>query len=272
MPNVEILFLGTGTSAGVPMIGCHCGVCSSNDSRDKRTRPSVVISYGGPADSTETPADGAQTRVLVDTSPELRLQCVVNRVDRIDAVVYTHAHADHIMGLDDLRRFNALSGEPLNVWADERTHATLDKCFAYAFKAPAPESKLFRPHLVRRIIDGPFEIAGMTWQPVPLLHGEMPVLGLRVGPLAYCTDVSEIPESSYELLRGVDVLVLDALQWKKHTTHFSVEQAVEASKRIGARQTLFTHIAHALGHVETNKLLPEGMRLAYDGERVTAHN
>lgn len=257
MSTLELLFLGTGTSAGVPMIGCHCAVCSSIDARDKRNRASVVISYG-------------ETRVLVDTTPELRLQCVANRVDRIDAVVYTHAHADHIMGLDDLRRFNALSGSSLDLWADPATHAALAGCFSYAFKPPAPESRLFRPHLIRRLIEGEFQINGTTWTPIPLMHGNLPVLGFRVGSLAYCTDVSEIPEFSFALLEGLDVLVLDALQWKRHTTHFSVEQAMEAAKRIGAKQTLFTHIAHALGHVETNKLLPEMMRLAFDGERVTA--
>lgn len=252
---IEILFLGTGTSAGIPMIGCHCPVCTSSDPRDQRTRPSVVISYG-------------QTRVLVDTTPELRLQCVANGIDRIEAIVFTHGHADHVMGLDDVRRFNAIKGGPIDAWGDEPTHAMLEKCFGYAFRAPSPEQKVFRPHLVRRMITGPFEIAGVTWTPVPLFHGDMPVLGFRVGNLAYCTDVSHIPEPSYELLKGLDVLVLDALQWKRHATHLSVEQAMEETKRIAPRQALFTHIAHALSHEETNKLLPPGMRLAFDGERV----
>jgi phosphoribosyl 1,2-cyclic phosphate phosphodiesterase len=255
--EVELLFLGTGTSAGIPMIGCHCPVCSSPDPRDKRTRPSVVISYG-------------ETRVLVDTTPELRLQCVAHGVDRIEAVVYTHAHADHVMGLDDVRRFNAIKGGPLDVWADGKTFEALSRCFGYAFKAPSPETTLFRPHLLQREITGPFEVAGMTWTPISLFHGDMPVLGFRVGNLAYCTDVSRIPDESFALLRGLDVLVLDALQWKKHATHFSVEEAIEVSQRIGAKQTLFTHIAHALGHEETNKLLPTTVRLAYDGQRVTA--
>jgi len=252
-----LIFLGTGTSAGVPMIGCHCAVCESSDPHDKRSRPSVVISYDG-------------VRVLVDTAPELRLQCVANRVDMIDAVVFTHAHADHIMGLDDVRRFNAISQRPLDVWADDRTYEALERSFGYAFLPGDEGPKIFRPQLVRRRIDGPFRIGDREWIPVPLIHGEVPVLGFRVGRLAYCTDVSKIPDDSWGLLRDLEVLVLDALQWKKHATHFSVEEAIEAAERIGAGRTLFTHITHALAHDETNAKLPRGMRLAFDGERAVA--
>ncbi len=259
MNDLELLFLGTGTSAGIPMIGCHCEVCTSTDARDKRTRPSVVIS------------DGNQ-RVLVDTTPELRLQCVMHQVNHIDAVVFTHAHADHIMGLDDVRRFNAIKGGPLDVWADAGTHESLKNCFGYAFKPPDPTQQVFRPHLQPRMIEGPFLIGERPWTPVPLLHGNMPVLGFRVGRLAYCTDVSEIPEASFPLLQDLDILVLDALQWRKHITHFSVDEAIEAARRIGAKQTLFTHIAHALAHEVTNAKLPETMRLAFDGERVVARS
>jgi phosphoribosyl 1,2-cyclic phosphate phosphodiesterase len=257
MTEIELLFLGTGTSAGVPMIGCHCSVCTSTDPHDHRNRPSVCLTYG-------------LSRVIIDTTPELRLQCIRHRIDMIDAVVYTHAHADHIMGMDDLRRFNAIKHGPLDVWADEKTQRALDQCFGYAFNEPPPEMNVFRPHLIRRRIDGPFEIGGVTWTPIKLLHGDMPVLGFRVGKLAYCTDVSFIPEESFEQLRGLDVLVLDALRHTAHSTHFSLEQAVAAATRIGAKQTRFTHIAHALPHEQTNRDLPANMKLAYDGESITA--
>jgi phosphoribosyl 1,2-cyclic phosphate phosphodiesterase len=257
MASVELLFFGSGTSAGVPMIGCQCDVCTSTDPHDKRMRPSVVISYNG-------------TRVLVDTTPELRLQAIAHNVHRIDAVVMTHAHADHMMGFDDLRRFNFVAGGPLNLWGEEATIAALKRCFGYAFEEPPADMRVFRPYVISHPITGPFEIAGVTWAPIPLMHGSMPILGFRVGNLAYCTDVSFIPETTFPLLEGLDVLVLDALQHKKHITHFSVEQAIQAAQRIGAKQTLFTHIGHTLPHEATNRTLPPNIRLAYDGEVAVA--
>ena len=255
MSEVELLFLGTGTSAGIPMIGCHCPVCTSDDPHDQRTRASVVISYGG-------------RRILVDTSPELRLQCVARDVHRIDALVMTHAHADHIMGLDDMRRFNAVLGGPLDVWAEPAVHEVLQRCFGYAFREPDPAQKVFRPHLNARDIDGSFDLFGHTWTPIRLYHGAMPVLGFRIGNLAYCTDVNRIPPESMELLRGLDVLVLDGLQWKTHSTHFSLGEAIAVAEALQPKQTWFTHIAHAMSHAQTNRELPPGMRLAHDGLRV----
>jgi phosphoribosyl 1,2-cyclic phosphate phosphodiesterase len=257
--SIELLFLGSGTSAGVPMIGCHCPVCTSADPRDKRMRPSVVISYHG-------------RRVLVDTTPELRLQCVAHGVDMIDAIVFTHSHADHVMGLDDVRRFNAISKAPLDVWADAATHEALTRCFGYAFKEPSPEVALFRPHLRRRHIEEhlAFEVAGRKWTPIRLMHGGMPVLGFRVGRLAYCTDVNQIADESFDKLRGLDVLVLDALHHLEHLAHFSIAQAIEVARRIGARQTFFTHMTHNVSHALVEPTLPEGIHLGYDGLRVTA--
>jgi len=250
--SIELLFLGSGTSAGVPMIACKCAVCTSTDPKDKRTRCSVVISYDG-------------QRFLIDTTPELRLQCVANDVNWIDGVVFTHGHADHVMGLDDVRRFNAVRKGPLDVWADANTFRTIDTCFGYAFCEPDPLAKVFRPNLVRRLIDGAFELNHRTWTPIPLVHGNMPVLGFRVGNLAYCTDVSEIPGPSFQLLHNLDVLVLDALAWHKHPTHFSIEEALQVVDRLRPKRTIFTHIAHGCGHVETNARLPAGVELAYDG-------
>jgi phosphoribosyl 1,2-cyclic phosphate phosphodiesterase len=255
---VELLFLGTGTSAGIPMIGCHCEVCASADPRDKRMRPSVIISQAG-------------TRVLVDTTPELRLQCVARGIDMIDAVVITHAHADHIMGIDDVRRFNALRHGALDVWAERATHEVLNRCFGYAFMEPSRDLKVFRPHLVPREISASldsFEIGPMRWQPIRLFHGKMPVLGFRVGRVAYCTDVNQIPPESFPLLEDLDVLVLDALQYRPHTTHFSLDEALAVVERVKPKLTRFTHIAHALGHAATNATLPPGVQLGYDGERV----
>ncbi len=255
MSDIELLFLGTGTSAGVPMIGCDCDVCTSPDPRDKRTRPSVLVTYD-------------QTKVLIDTTPELRLQCVANDVTRVDAVVYTHAHADHIMGLDDARRFNMIKNGPIDTWADAPTFEALSRCFGYAFKDPNDPLVGFRPHLVRRVITGPFEIGSRTWTPVPLTHFDQTILGFRIDSLAYCTDTSFIPDSSYELLEDVETLVIDALAWKPHPAHFSIEQAVEAARRIGAKRVWFTHMGHKLGHAATDAQLPENMKLAYDGLRI----
>jgi phosphoribosyl 1,2-cyclic phosphate phosphodiesterase len=254
--QVDLLFLGTGTSAGIPMIGCDCPVCTSADPKDKRTRASVVLSYNG-------------ARVLIDTTPELRLQCVANNVSRIDAVVFTHSHADHIFGLDDCRRFNAINNAPLDAWMDKPTHEVLDKVFGYAFRPPT-EANVFRPQIVPRFIDGPFEIAGQTWQPIPLIHGKASILGFRVGKLAYCTDVSEMPEASYAFLHDLDVLVLDALQEKKHPTHFTIDEALEVVRRTNPKQTYFTHMSHQVMHAEVQRTLPENVFLGYDGLRVTA--
>jgi phosphoribosyl 1,2-cyclic phosphate phosphodiesterase len=252
---IEVILLGTGTSHGVPMIGCDCAVCTSDDPRDKRTRPSAHLRF-------------ENVELLIDTAPELRLQCIANDIKRVDAVLFTHHHADHVAGLDDLRRFNWLMQKAVPLYGTRRTLENLRRMFAYAFEH-APDSPHSRPSIeLHEIDEQPFEYRGVSVLPSPLLHGKMPVFGFRFGRFAYCTDCSFIPEESFERLRGVEVLVLSALRKSPHPAHFTIEQAVEAAKRIGAERTYFTHMTHQLGHEETNRELPDGVRLGHDGLRI----
>jgi phosphoribosyl 1,2-cyclic phosphate phosphodiesterase len=257
MDSLRVTLLGTGTSHGVPMIGCDCAVCTSSDPHDKRTRASVLVRTG-------------DASILIDTPPELRMQCLACNVRRVDAILYTHQHADHITGLDDLRRFNALQKTALTCYANPHTAHSLDHMFPYAFKHD-PAYVSAKPELNIAAIDGPFVAAGVPITPIPLMHGKLPILGFRIGDFAYCTDCSEIPEASMELLTGLDVLVLDALRIRPHPTHFNLDQAVEAATRIAARRTFFTHIAHELSHAATNARLPEHMALGYDGQTIDCY-
>ena len=250
---VEVTFLGTGTSMGVPMIGCTCAVCTSTDPRDTRARPSILVRL----------ASGAA--ILVDTSSDLRAQALRFKLTRIDAVLYTHSHADHILGLDELRRFNTLQKGPIPLYGDQRTLDDLRRIFSYAFRPVHEPGHEYVPLLVPFTLDGPLCVAGAEVRPVPVTHGVRPIYGYRFGRFAYLTDCSSIPEASWPLLEGLDVVVLDALRERAHASHFNVEQAVAAATRIGARQTYFTHMAHDLGHEATCARLPAGMALAYDG-------
>ncbi|MCG3125380.1 MAG: Phosphoribosyl 1,2-cyclic phosphate phosphodiesterase [Phycisphaerae bacterium] len=243
--------LGSGTSHGVPMIACDCAVCTSNDPCDKRTRPSAVFTLG-------------EHNILVDAGPELRLQCIACGIRSIDAVLLTHHHADHVAGLDDLRRFNWLAGRPLDVYANHATLLRVRRMFDYCF-TDDPHYASSKPQLVAHDVSAPFELLGQRVVPIPYLHGTLPVLGYRIGRMAYCTDVSHIPDESYALLRDLDVLVLGALRRRPHPTHFNLDQAVDQARRIGARRTFFTHIAHELLHAEVNAELPDGMALSHDG-------
>lgn len=248
---MKLVFLGTGTSHGIPMIGCDCAVCRSPDPRDKRSRPSVLVQWD-------------DFNVLIDTTPELRLQCLANGITHVEAVLFTHHHADHVAGLDDLRRFNWIQRTALPCYGMAITLDRLQRMFSYAFVEDDtyPSAK---PELSLHEVSGPFELGGREVIPIPLLHGRMPVLGFRFGPLAYCTDCNFIPDDSMRLLEGLEVLVLDALRRRAHPTHFNLEQAVECAHRIAAKRTYFTHIAHELAHQATNDELPAGMQLAYDG-------
>ena len=251
-----LLFLGTGTSHGVPMIGCECAVCRSDDPRDVRTRPSVYV----------TLPDG--TSVVIDTSPDFRAQALRHRLPRVDAVLYTHGHADHVMGLDDLRRFNHLQRGRIPCYGDAQTINELRRMFSYMFDRAIP-SGIGLPEMDLFAVHGPFSLGGVEVIPVPLWHGRRLVQGYRIGSLAYLTDCSAIPDSSWELLVGVDTIVIDALRHRAHPTHFTVAEALAAVDRVGPTRAWFTHICHDLAHAATTASLPEGVELAYDGLSVT---
>ncbi|MDQ3070341.1 MAG: MBL fold metallo-hydrolase, partial [Acidobacteriota bacterium] len=240
-----------GTSHGVPMIGCGCDVCRSADPRDTRSRPSILIDLDG-------------FNLLVATSPDLRAQALRHGLSRIDAVFFTHHHADHIFGFDDLRRFNHLSRQPLPAYGDSRTTAALRQTFAYAYDPAAPKGGGV-PDVPLWDVAGPFGMGGRDIVPIPVMHGTTRVNGLRIGGFAYLTDCNRIPESSMEQLRGLDVLVLDALRRRAHPTHFTLDEALGVTKALAPAQTYFTHMCHDLGHEATCAALPAGVTLAYDG-------
>lgn len=260
----ELVFLGTGTSAGIPMIGCDCEVCTSDDPRDRRDRPSALVRYpdGG---------DGPVRQFLIDTVPEMRQQMIRHRVNRIDGVLYTHGHADHIFGLDDLRRFNAVMKTAVDIYAEPMVLDQLRQTFRYVF---TPEQNI-NPSFVPTLIDHPIEpgralaLFDGTWTPIRLLHGRLPILGFRIDyagkSLAYCTDVSSFPPESYPLLEGLDVLVIDGLRYRHHPTHLTIEQALEQIERIQPGRAYLTHMAHDIKHADLESKLPEGVFLPYDG-------
>jgi len=233
------------------MIGCRCGTCRSPDPRDRRSRPSVLIELGG------------GVRVLVDTTPDLRSQALACGLDRVDAVLFTHCHADHVMGLDEVRRFNVLQQAAIPCYGDAGTLKEIRRTFAYIFESKDEGGGIPRIHLYP--VGGPFSIGGEAIVPVPVWHGRREILGFRVRDFAYLTDCSGIPDASWPLLEGLHTLVIDALRHRPHPTHFTVEQALAVSARLGPRRTWLTHICHDLPHEATNAALPMGVELAYDG-------
>jgi len=248
----RVTFLGTGTSHGVPMIACDCAVCTSTDPRDKRLRTSIYVDVPD------------RQRILVDTSPDLRQQALTHGIDRLDAVLFTHSHADHILGLDEVRRFNAIQGGAIPCYADAATWEALRRAFSYIFDG-VPRLGGGVPELEVHEIDGPFTFHGVRVVPVPLWHGRMPVLGFRFGSFAYLTDCNRIPDESWPLLDGVRIVILDALRERPHPTHFTVAEAVGVIEKVGPRRAFLTHMTHDLGHAATNATLPAGVELAYDG-------
>ena len=234
------------------MIGCTCATCLSSDPRDQRLRPSIHIDAGG------------RGAILVDTSPDLRQQALRHHIARIDAVVFTHSHADHILGFDELRRFNVLKSGPMPCYGDASTWQTLRRTFYYVFDGEERQGGGI-PQVEIHEIEGPIAVAGVTMVPVPLLHGRRQILGFRSGGFAYLTDASAIPEASWPLIDGVDTLIINALRHRPHPTHFSLSEALEAILRIRPRRAYLTHMCHDIAHEETSRQLPAGVELAYDG-------
>ncbi len=249
--HASILVLGSGTSVGVPMIGCHCKACISDDPRDKRLRPSVLLRLG-------------DKRILIDTSPDFRYQALRYGIERVDAILYTHAHADHILGLDDVRPFNFMQRGNIPFYASASAWQTIERTFSYVFDANPSQSS--RPRLTPNIFDRePISVAGICIQPVRALHGRGVVYGFRFGDCAYLTDHSEIPPESEDLLMGLDVLFLDALRNNPHPTHSTVEESLKTVARLQPKRAYFTHISHDLVHAATEARLPAHVHLAYDG-------
>jgi phosphoribosyl 1,2-cyclic phosphate phosphodiesterase len=251
---MRVIILGSGTSDGIPIIGCDCPVCTSDNPRDRRLRSSIFVEIN-------------DAKILIDASIDLRQQALDNNISHLDAVLFTHYHADHVNGIDDLRRFNQLrEGEKIPCYVDEKTITEISRKFPYVFTDE--ETGGGKPKIVNRLIDSPFLINSVTVIPVPVLHGQMTILGFRIGNMAYLTDCSGIPPKSMQKLGGLDLLIIDALKREPHPTHFCLSQAMETANILKPRRTLFTHICHKMGHKETNAELPRDKQLAYDGQIV----
>jgi len=251
---MRLTFLGTGTSFGVPQIGCGCAVCRSTDPRDKRSRSGALIEAGG-------------STILIDTPPELRLQLIAGGFSRVDAVLYTHEHADHTNGIDDLRMFSVRQRRALPIYGPPETLERLRASFSYIFDDVRPYEGTSKPSLALHAIepDAAIDVAGVEVLPLAFRHGHIRVFGYRIGGLAYVTDVKAIPDAERGRLQGLDVLVLNALWWRPHPTHLSIGEAIETAQSLGARRTYLTHLTHETGHAELAGQLPEGIFPAYDG-------
>jgi len=250
---LEFTVLGSGTSTGVPVIGCRCAVCSSALPQNRRTRCSSLLRWGG-------------RTVLIDTATDFRQQALREGVGQVDAVLFTHTHADHVHGIDDLRTFT-FRGETLPVYASAPALATIRRVFSYIFVDDSEPG--YRPRLSLHTVTGPFELFGREVVPVPLIHGHGEAFGYRIGTLAYLTDCSAIPEESLPLLSGLEVLVIDALRFTTHASHLNIAGAVAVAQRIGARRTLLTHLSHEVDHFRHSAGLPAGIEFAYDGQQLS---
>ena len=253
-----VTFLGTGTSTGVPVVGCRCDVCMSDDPRNKRLRQSIKIEAHG-------------THFLIDTTPDLRLQLLRDPIPRLDFLLFTHSHSDHLMGLDDIRPFNFRQREPIHAFASPATAKAIRRAFSYIWADTQIGGG--KPQLELHEIGDAFSHQGVDITPIPVRHGDWTILGFRLGPFAYITDTNGIPDSSVELLEGIDTLALDGLRLSpRHPTHFTIDEAVEVAQHIGARITYLIHLTHEVEHSTVEKTLPPNVRLAYDQMRLEFRN
>lgn len=257
----KMILLGTGTSVGVPAIGCGCEVCTGGDPRNQRSRSSAILGL----------PDG---NLLIDTSPDLRFQLLREGIGIVHSVLFTHEHADHIFGLDDLRLFQFYLGHAVPLFCETAVEKRLRHSFDYAFSDIEPSHVGATPQLTFQAISTePFDVLGSRVVPIRLNHGSrFQVLGFRFGDVAYCTDTNDIPDASMRLLEGLDVLILDALRPRPHATHFGLDEAIDIAKQLRPRRTLFTHMSHELDYEQTNAMLPAGMELAYDGQQIQLGN
>jgi len=251
---MKIIVLGSGTSTGVPVIGCNCKVCTSQNPKNKRLRASILVQQG-------------ENNILVDTSTDLRAQCLAYGVKRIDAVLYTHTHADHLYGVDELRIFNFIQHSKIPIYGSEETIESIKRTFPYLF------TDVFygggKPYLIPNVINGNLELFGIRITPVEIMHGDLPIFGYRFHDFAYITDVSEIPDDSKELLKELKILIIGALRHEPHPTHFTIEQAIRAIEELKPGKAFLTHLGHSVDHEELIKSLPANIEPAYDGMEIT---
>ncbi len=247
---MEITFLGTGTSHGVPVITCDCAVCRSGNPKNKRTRSSLWVRE-------------KETSLLIDTATEFRLQALKANIEQVDGVLYTHCHADHVFGFDDLRVFSKLTSKSIPVYGNEPTITELRDVFSYVFRKTQKGGG--KPQVETIVVQDSFRIQDVVVQPIPVFHGALPILGYRIGNLAYITDCSHVPPTSLDLLQGLEILILGVIRYEPHPTHMNVGQALDLARKLRAKRTYFTHISHLLEHGEMSKTLPTGVYLAYDG-------
>ena len=253
--TISITILGTGTSQGIPVIGCDCRVCQSDNPKDKRLRVSVLVQLG-------------ETNVVIDCGPDFRQQMLREGVKNVDAIIFTHEHTDHVIGVDDVRPFNFRTQTNMPLFATKRVQQDLKNRFGYAFvENPYPGAPLLELKTIDK--NTPFEIKGMPIIPIEIMHGKLPILGFRIGDFAYLTDMKTISDEEFKKLKGVKTIVIDSLQQREHFSHMTLEESLAFAKKSGAKQTYLTHLSHVMGlHEEVSKLLPDGVAIAFDGLKI----